>query len=208
MDATGKLVTILLASFGLIFAWSLHQPYDLFTWGLEVAPAVAGILVLAATYGRFRFTRLVYVLIWLHCIILVVGGHYTYARVPLFDWLAEVLHQSRNNYDKVGHFAQGFVPALVGRELLIRLKVVNGPGWRNFFIIAVCLAISALYELIEWLTAVLTGTAAEDFLGTQGYAWDTQSDMAYCLGGAIMALVLLGRWHDRQLAALAGRPGL
>ncbi|MDH4024630.1 MAG: DUF2238 domain-containing protein, partial [Desulfuromonadales bacterium] len=138
-------------------------------------------------------------LILFHCIILMVGGHYTYAEVPLFDWLRDWFDLERNNYDKVGHFVQGFVPAIIAREILIRKQVVSGKGWLTFIIISVCLAISAFYELIEWWVALMSGESAEAFLGTQGYIWDTQSDMMYALTGAIMALLLLSRWHDKQL---------
>jgi putative membrane protein len=133
-----------------------------------------------------------------------VGGHYTYAEVPLFNWLRDVFHLARNNYDKLGHLAQGFVPAIIARELLIRRQVINGPGWRNFFIVCFCLALSALYELIEWWVALCSGSGAEAFLGTQGYIWDTQSDMAMALIGSIAALVLLHRIHDGQLNRLRG----
>jgi putative membrane protein len=137
-----------------------------------------------------------------HCVILMVGGHYSYAEVPLFDWLKEVFDWGRNNYDKVGHFAQGFVPAIIAREILIRNNAVNGRIWLNTFVIGTCLSISALYELIEWTVAELTGESAEAFLGTQGYIWDTQSDMAFALLGAIAALSLLSRYHDRQIIRL------
>jgi len=133
----------------------------------------------------------------------MVGGHYTYAEVPLGEWLRESFDQSRNNYDKLGHLAQGFIPAVVAREILIRLNVVKFASWRNFLIVCLCLAISAFYELIEWWVALLSAEAADSFLGTQGYIWDTQSDMAWALFGAILALVLLGGWHDRQLRSLA-----
>ena len=193
-------VLIWLAVFGSVFLWSAIAPRDRFTWVLEVAPAVIGLAVLIATYRRFPLTPLTYWLILLHCVILMVGGHYTYAEVPLFDWISEWLDLQRNNYDKLGHFAQGFIPAIIAREILVVKGVINGPAWRNFFIVCFCLALSALYELIEWATALLSGQAAEAFLGTQGYEWDTQSDMALALLGAISALLLLGRYHDRQLA--------
>ena len=135
--------------------------------------------------------------------VLMVGGHYTYAEVPLFDWFKEWFGFERNNYDKVGHFVQGFVPAMIAREILIRKAIINGRGWMNFFIVSFCLAFSALYELIEWAVAELSGESAEAFLGTQGYVWDTQSDMALALLGAVVALVVLGRWHDRQLSNIS-----
>ena len=186
--------------FFAVLVWSGIQPKDYLTWALEVAPAVIGLLVLAMTRRRFPLTTLSYALILGHCIILMVGGHYTYAEVPLFDWLRDGLGQERNNYDKVGHFVQGFVPAMIAREILLRNAVVAGRGWRAFLILCVCLAISAFYELLEWWVALLSEEAAEAFLGTQGYAWDTQSDMMYALIGAVLALVLLSRVHDRQLA--------
>jgi putative membrane protein len=130
----------------------------------------------------------------------MVGGHYTYAEVPLFDWLRDGFDLERNNYDKVGHFVQGFVPAIIAREILLRKKVVSGKAWLVFIVVTVCLAISAFYELIEWWVAILSGESAEAFLGTQGYIWDTQSDMMYALVGASMALILLSGWHDRQLS--------
>ncbi len=189
--------------FGLVLLWSAIDPYDRLTWWLEVAPALVAAAVLLATRRRFPLTPLLYVLILVHCIVLMVGGHYTYARVPVPEWFNLLIDPTRNNYDKLGHFFQGFVPALVARELILRLRLVNGRGWMNFFIVSVCLAISAFYELIEWWVALLSGQAAEAFLGTQGYVWDTQSDMAWALTGAILALLLLSRLHDRQLARLS-----
>lgn len=188
--------------FAAVFIWSGIAPKDRFTWFLEVAPAIAGVMLLATTYRNFRFTPLLYVLILAHCLILMVGGHYTYAEVPLFDYFKTLFGFTRNNYDKLGHFAQGFVPAMIAREIVIRRGVVNGRGWRNFFIVSFCLALSAFYELVEWWVAAATGEGAEAFLGTQGYVWDTQSDMALALSGAILALLLLGRWHNRQLRSM------
>jgi len=187
------------ALFLAVFAWSAVRPTDRLTWVLEVAPALLAAAALLITRRRFPLTGLVYVLILVHAVILMVGGHYTYAEVPLFDRLAELLGQQRNNYDKLGHFAQGFVPALVAREILLRRAVVAGRGWLNFVVICICLAISAGYELLEWVAALLVGGAADAFLGTQGYTWDTQSDMALALLGASLALALLGRRHDRAL---------
>ncbi|MFA6499204.1 MAG: DUF2238 domain-containing protein [Desulfurivibrionaceae bacterium] len=185
-----------------VLVWSGIEPKDFYTWLLEVLPALIGAGVLVATRRRFPLTPLVYVLILVHSLILMQGGHYTYAEEPFFNWLKEVLGWSRNNYDKVGHFAQGFVPAMVTREILLRRGVVKGRGWLNFLVISVCLAISAFYELLEWGVAALSGTAADAFLATQGYVWDTQSDMGFALLGAILALLLLGKIHDRQLVAL------
>lgn len=189
--------------FTAVLIWSGIGPHDYPTWLLEVAPALIAAAVLWFTRARFPLTRLTYVLILIHCIILMVGGHYTYAEVPLGEWAREAFGQSRNNYDKLGHLAQGFIPAIVAREILIRNKVVSTPGWRDFLTISVVLAISAFYELIEWWVALLSEQAAESFLGTQGYVWDTQSDMWFALLGAVSALVLLSRLHDRQLRQLA-----
>ncbi|MDK9708215.1 MAG: DUF2238 domain-containing protein [Desulforhopalus sp.] len=191
--------------FAAVFIWSGIFPKDRFTWFLEVVPAIIGVIVLAATYRTFRLTPLVYFLILVHCIILMVGGHYTYAEVPLFDYFKTLFGFTRNSYDKVGHFAQGFVPAMIARELLIRKQVVNGRSWLKFVIVSFCLAFSASYELVEWWVAAATGEGAEAFLGTQGYIWDTQSDMALALLGAIAALTLLGNWHDRQLRSVVRR---
>lgn len=185
--------------FVVTFVWSAIEPKDTFTWFLEVLPALIGAAILLFTYQRFKLTSLLYFFILIHCIILMVGGHYTYAEVPLFD---NLFGAARNNYDKLGHFAQGFVPALIARELLVRLNIVNGKAWMNLFVLSVCLAFSAFYELIEWWVAVATGENAEAFLGTQGYVWDTQSDMAFALFGAITCLILMAKWHDSQLKEL------
>jgi putative membrane protein len=195
--STTRLIWI--AVFLAVLVWSGIGPKDYITWCLEVFPAVAGAIVLWVTRVRFPLTTLVYVLILVHCVILMVGGHYTYAEVPFGEWLREMSDGYRNNYDKIGHFAQGFVPAIIARELMIRLNVFNGVAWRNFFIVCFCLGFSAFYELIEWWVALLSEEAADAFLGTQGYAWDTQSDMGWAMFGAVFALALLGRWHDKQL---------
>ncbi len=193
-----------LTLFTVTLVWSAIDPKDQFTWFLEVIPALIGLVILAVTYKKFPLTPLLYALILIHMVILMVGGHYTYAEVPLFDWIKEVLDQSRNNYDKVGHFAQGFTPAILARELLIRKNIVEGSKiWLNYIILSIVLAFSAFYELIEWWVALATGEDAEAFLGTQGYMWDTQSDMMYALIGAVVAIVLLSRLHDRQLKNVA-----
>jgi len=184
--------------------WSGVNPKDQFTWFLEVLPAIIGVIILFKTYKLFELTPLLYGFILLHCIVLMVGGHYTYAEVPLFDSLKEVMGSTRNNYDKVGHFFQGFVPALIARELFIRKNVINGKVWLNVLIISISLAFSAFYELIEWWVALATGENAEAFLGTQGYIWDTQSDMALALIGAITLLITLPGIHDKQLKKLNG----
>ena len=190
---------------GIFFSallWSGINPKDAVTWMLEVAPALIGFMILLATRRTFPLTRIAYCLILLHSLILMVGGHYTYAEVPLFDWLKPTFHLERNNYDKIGHFAQGFVPAVVAREILIRKAVIAGRSWLNFMVICICLAISASYELLEWCVALMSEEAAESFLGTQGYIWDTQSDMAFALIGAITALLSMSSLHDRQIDAL------
>jgi len=194
-----------ITAFLAVLLWSGIDPKDYPTWMLEVAPAVIGFIVLAKTRASFPLTPLLYGLILLHFIVLMVGGHYTYAEVPLFDTIKPWFGFERNNYDKVGHFLQGFVPAMIAREILIRMTIVASTGWRDFICVCFCLALSAFYELIEWAVAVISGTGAEAFLGTQGYAWDTQSDMGFALLGAILALMLLGRLHDRQLRGLTVR---
>jgi putative membrane protein len=188
--------------FFIALLWSGINPKDYFTWFLEVAPALIGFAVLALTYKRFPLTRLTYSLILIHCVILMVGGHYTYAEVPIFDWIRDYFEFERNNYDKVGHFAQGFVPAIIAREIILRKSIIKGAFWQNFFVICLCLALSAFYELIEWWVAIWSGESAEAFLGTQGYVWDTQSDMAWALSGAFLSLVLLSKLHDKQLKTI------
>lgn len=165
-------------------------------------PAIAALFLLAATRKRFPLTPLLYALILIHAVILMVGGHYTYAEVPLGDWVRDWMGGSRNNYDKLGHLAQGFVPAIAAREILLRFNVLNKRGWLWLFVVSICLAFSAFYELLEWWAAVLGGDGSESFLGTQGYEWDTQSDMLLALVGAIAALLLLSKTHDRQLEKL------
>lgn len=189
----------------LVLIWSGINPNDYFTWFLEVLPAVIGLIVISLTYCKFPLTPLVYFLILIHSIILMVGGHYTYAEVPLFNWLRDTFDMARNNYDKLGHLAQGFVPAVIARELLLRLQVVAKKGWLPFITVCICLAISAFYELIEWWAALLSGEAAEAFLGTQGDVWDTQSDMGLALLGAILAFLLLAKIHDRQIKELEAK---
>ena len=191
-----------IAVFVCVFTWSAIAPHDYPTWWLEVLPALIAAALLWYTRTTFPLTRLALVLILMHCVLLMVGGHYTYAEVPLFDWLGERLGHSRNNFDKLGHFAQGFVPAIVAREIVIRKRVFSSARWRDFFVVCFCLAFSAFYELIEWWVALLSSEAAESFLGTQGYIWDTQSDMGWALFGAILALLVFGQWHDRQLTAM------
>ncbi len=183
-----------------VLIWSSVLPKDPFTWFLEVLPVFIGLFIMALTYKKFPLTPLLYTLILMHMIILMVGGHYTYAEVPLFDWIKEVFDHSRNNYDKVGHFAQGFMPVILAREILIRKNIVQGAKiWLNSIILSIILAFSAFYELVEWWVALAVGEDAEAFLGTQGYMWDTQSDMGYALFGGIVALLLLSKLHDKHL---------
>jgi putative membrane protein len=189
----------LLAAGLVVLAWSAVRPHDYFTWLLEVAPILIGVPVLVATRRRFPLTPLVYRLLFVHAVILMIGGHYTYAEVPFGFWLKDAFGFARNHYDRIGHFAQGFVPAILAREILLRRGVVRAGGWLFFLVTTVCLAFSALYELIEWWTALLTGSAATAFLGTQGDPWDTQWDMFLALVGALSSQALLGRIHDRQL---------
>jgi putative membrane protein len=197
-----RLPIALLAIVAGVLVWSGIRPFDYPTWFLEVMPALAGLVILTATWRRFPFTPLLYVLMAAHMILLAVGGHYTYALVPAGRWFADWFHLSRNHYDRLGHLAQGLVPAMIARELLIRLRVVSSAAWRNFFIVSICLAISAAYELIEWSTALVLGQMSDSFLGTQGDPWDTQTDMFCALVGAVTALVFLSRWHDAQLRRL------
>ena len=199
----GRLHIFLLVSLACIFAWSGYRPRDRFTWFLEVIPALLGLAVLLPTYRRFRFTDMVYVLVWVHCIVLMAGGKYTYAQMPLFEYFKDIFGWTRNNYDKLGHVIQGVSPALISRELFIRREVVNGNGWTFFLAVAVPLAFAALYEIFEWIVAVINGEKAEGFLGTQGYFWDTQTDLFACLAASIAALILLSSWHDRQIQKFA-----
>ncbi len=193
------MIKIFLLIYFIVFIWSAINPKDYFTWFLEVVPAIIALIILTFTYKNFKFTPLVYSLILIHSIILMVGGHYTYSEVPLFDFIKDVFNHDRNNYDKLGHFAQGFIPAMVAREIIIRKNIINIEAWRNFFIICFCLALSAFYELIEWWVAIFTNEASNDFLGTQGYIWDTQSDIFWALIGSILALTILRNFHTKQL---------
>lgn len=182
------------------------HPHDRPTWLLETLPAMIALAVLAATCRRFPLTPLLYILVALHALVLIYGGAYTYALTPLGDWLRETFALTRNPYDRIGHLMQGFVPAMVAREILVRRRVVNGPRWRAFLIVCICLAISACYEFLEWWTALAIGADADAFLATQGDPWDTQWDMAMAGVGACAALILLGRMHDRQLARFEHSP--
>ncbi len=193
------MIKIWLFIYFAVFIWSIINPKDMFTWFLEVLPAIIAFIVLTLTYKNFKLTPLVYILILIHCIILMIGGHFTYSEVPLFDFIKEFFNQERNNYDKLGHLAQGFIPAIVAREIIIRKSIITIESWRNFFIICFCLGFSAFYELIEWWVAIVSNEASNDFLGTQGYIWDTQSDMAWALFGSLLALLFLRKYHDKQL---------
>lgn len=193
---------MLITLFFIGLIWSGIQPFDYFTWGLEVLPAVLGLIILLLTFKKFQFTFLTYCFILIHSYILFIGGHYTYAEVPLFNWIEEAFDLSRNNYDKVGHFAQGFIPAMIIRELFVRKKIVNSKKWLNFIVVCICLSFSAAYELIEWWVALFSGENADAFLGTQGYVWDTQSDMLYATIGAITMLVLLAKTQDKNISKL------
>lgn len=193
-----------LALIAAVLLWSWIGAYDPGVWVMEVLPVFIAVPVLAFTRKRFPLTSLVYTLILVHAIILMVGGHYTYARVPLGFWLQEWFDFSRNHYDRIGHLAQGFIPAMVAREILLRQTPLKPGGWLFFLVTSVCLAISAVYEFIEWWTALALGAGADEFLATQGDPFDTQADMLMATLGAMLAQVLLSRWHDRQLAALRG----
>ena len=193
---------IWIAIYAAVLLWSVSDPKDMFTWWLEAIPALLAVVLLLATRNRFQFTSLAYWLILAHCIVLFVGARYTYAEVPLFDWLAQVMGSERNNYDKVGHFAQGFVPVILAREIMLRNGVLKVGAWCQFLSVCFVLAFSAFYELIEWWVAAATGEDAEAFLGTQGYVWDTQSDMFLALIGGICGLLLLTRLHNRQMSRI------
>ena len=192
----------LLATFLVILIWSGINPKDHFIWFLEVVPAIIGAVVLIAIYPKIKLTMLVYCLIWLHALVLMLGGHWTYSEMPLFSWLRDEYGLARNYYDRVGHIMQGFVPAIIAREILLRNSVVKGRGWLFFIVTCICLAVSAFYEFIEWWVAIASGSAADEFLATQGDIWDTQWDMFLALCGAIASQLILTRWHDRQLASM------
>ena len=198
----GALKIIWLVVFFAVLIWSGIMPKNYFTWVLEVAPALIGLGILAATYHKFTLSRLTYCLILLHCIVLMIGGHYTYAEVPLFDTIANWFGWERNHYDKLGHFVQGFVPACIAREVLLRFNVVKNERWLSILVMSVCLAFSAFYELIEWWVALVVGSDAESFLGTQGYIWDTQSDMFMALIGSAVFLLFFRKWQDSSIQKL------
>lgn len=199
---SSRLNRTLVFAVALLLLWSAIGPHDRLTWWLEVGPVLIAAPILIATRRAFPLTALVSVAIAVHASILIVGGHYTYALVPAGDWVRDVFSLQRNPYDRLGHFAQGFVPALIAREILLRKSPLRRGGWLFFLVSCVCLAISALYELVEWWAALVSAEAASAFLGTQGDVWDTQWDMFVALIGALLAQLTLGRWHDRQLAGL------
>ena len=201
-NSVSKFHIFLLVSLLLVLIWSAYKPHDYFTWFLEVLPALIAVAIFAFSFKKFRFTNLVYAIVWFHCIVLMVGGKYTYAEMPLFDYIGKIFGWTRNNYDKVGHFMQGFSPALVAREIYIRRNIINGKWWTYFLAVAVPLAFSAFYEFVEWWVSLLSGSAGDSFLGTQGYIWDTQTDMFMCFVGSITALLLLNGIQDKQMKHL------
>ena len=196
---------VLLAIWLAVLVWSGINPHDRLTWWLECTPGLIGFALLALTWGKFRFSRFCYALIAIHCVILFIGAKYTYAEVPLFTWLEGPLHFARNNYDKVGHFAQGAFPAIIAREIILRTRAARSKAWAAFFSITVCLSIAALYEIFEWATAEIIHEEADAFLGTQGDPWDTQKDMAWCLVGAVFSMLFLTGIHDRSIRRLVSR---
>ena len=191
----------LLALTIVLLAVSAYKPFDRATWWMEVAPVLVAIPILLATHRRFPLTPLAYTLIFVHACILILGGHYTYARVPPGFWVQDLFGFARNHYDRLGHLAQGFIPAIIAREILLRQTPLRRGGWLFFIVCSICLAISACYEFIEWWAALIGGAGATEFLGTQGDVWDTQWDMLMALVGAISAQLVLARLHDRQLAS-------
>ncbi|UJR09798.1 hypothetical protein I4U23_014024 [Adineta vaga] len=201
--ASRRLALLLLLIFSIVLVRSSINPRDSFVWFLEILPAVLGVLAMIFVSPNFRFTNLVTILVFIHCLILIIGAHYTYAEVPFFNKLRDVFHLKRNNFDKIGHFAQGFIPVLIVREVIIRLRILStniSKFWLPYICVSVTLSYSALYELIEWAVAKATGTAADAFLGTQGDVWDTQSDMFCCLIGSISALILFTNLHDKSIS--------
>ena len=202
MKSNKKFHLILLVMLLSILIWSVIEPKDLFIWFLEVLPVILGVAVLICIYPKYRFSNFIYVLITIESIILIVGGHYTYAEMPIFNWIRDTFDLSRNYYDRLGHFMQGFIPAMIAREIIIRNKVINKKKYLSFIVICICLAISASYELIEFVVAKLTGNAADAFLGTQGDVWDTQWDMVFALIGSVTSLSLFSRYHDKKLTQL------
>lgn len=202
MTNSKKYHLILLIALLSVLIWSVINPKDLFIWFLEVSPVLIGVAVLIYLYPKYKFSNFVYFLILVHATILIIGGHYTYAEMPVFNWIRNTFDLSRNYYDRVGHFAQGFIPAIIAREVLIRNEVISKKKYVSFIVVCICLAISASYELIEFGVAKFTGDSAEAFLGTQGDIWDTQWDMLMALIGSITSLSLLSTYHDKKLNQL------
>lgn len=194
---------LLILIFIIALILSAIQPKDYFTWLLEVFPAILGLIILLFTKSSFEFSFMTYSFILVHSIILFIGGHYTYAEVPFFDWIRDYFHQDRNNYDKIGHFAQGFVPAMITREIFIRKNIIQHRTWLAVLTVAVCMSISVLYEFLEWGVALATGESSDAFLGSQGYVWDTQSDMLYATFGAICMIVFLGKKQEKEIVLLS-----
>ena len=202
-DSRRNELILLAAAILLLLLVTGIRPYDRLTWFMEVSWVLLGVPVLVLTYRRFPLTTLLYRLLFVHAVILIVGGYYTYARVPLGFWFADLFHLTRNYYDRLGHLAQGFVPAILAREILVRRSPLAGSRWLPFVVVCICLAFSAFFELIEWWSALVLGAGANAYLATQGDPWDTQADMFCALIGAIAAVSLLTRWHDRDLRHLA-----
>ena len=196
-----KYLIFLIFSFFIIFIWSAIIPKDMFTWTLEVFPAIIALFVLVSTYRNFKLSNFIYTVIWVHAIILLIGGHYTYAEMPLFNWLKDIFNLDRNYYDRLGHFAQGFTPALIARDVLLRKTQLKAGKMLAFIVISICLAISAGYELLEFAMAMLTGEKADAFLGSQGDVWDTQWDMLFALIGAVCGLIIACKQTDSNHAA-------
>ena len=197
--SSSNLLKIVILLTVAVFIWSGINPYDYFTWFLEVVPALIAFAILALTYKKFRFSNFIYILICFHAMILMIGGHTSYAEMPLFNWLRDTFGLERNYYDRVGHFAQGFVPALIANEIILRKKIIIQRGWRIFIIIFTILGFSAFYEFFEWWMALLTGDSATAFLGTQGDVWDTQWDMFMCFIGSILAMLGFSKFQERQI---------
>jgi putative membrane protein len=204
MPSDRRTPVLLLILLAIVLIWSLIGCHDLFTWFMEVVPALIAVPYLIYLYPRFRFTNLVYALIAVHAAILMVGGRYTYALMPVFEWIKDAFHQDRNYYDRLGHFAQGFVPAMITREVLLRRTRLERNWLLNLLVFSVCMMISAMYELFEFASARLAGGTADAFLGGQGDPWDTQWDMTCCMIGALMSLALLSRAQDRALLETKG----
>lgn len=193
----------LLVSLAMVFVWSYIGCFNFWGWFLEALLVFICVGILISVYRRFRFTNLIYVLIWFHTIILLIGAHYTYSRVPVFNWIRDTFELSRNSYDRLGHFVQGFVPALIAREVLLRKSPLQRGGWLFVIVICFCLAMSAIYEVFEWIIALVAADTGEIFLATQGDVWDAQKDMAFCLVGATVSLLTLSKLHDKALEKIS-----